>query len=245
MTAWPRRARNPLREDPRKARPWARTPSRAGPPRSTGASPSCRAGRGSTPRFRLSIARIVGGEAGRDRQEVGVRGREVAEQVGAVRVPNSPRVSRQRAVKPFDIGQDIRLVPLARVVRADVHRHRRAQCRVAGVEVRYQGPGAGPGPVVGGPDAAVGMEVVEPLDDRHRVERREALAGFALPEHRHQTRRGQGVDVRLPVLRVELQHPFGERDAEFGHERPRPERPGRVVLVADDEGEWLRHGGGG
>ena len=190
MTAWPRRARNPLREDPRKARPWARTPSRAGPPAPLAHRHRVEQGAAVLLGFAVH-RRIVGGEAGRDRQEVGVRGREVAEQVGAPCPELAARIAPEGG-KPFDIGQDIRLVPLARVVRADVHRHRRAQCRVAGVEVRYQGPGAGPGPVVGGPDAAVGMEVVEPLDDRHRVERREALAGFALPEHRHQTRRGTG-----------------------------------------------------
>ena len=74
---------------------------------------------------------------------------------------------------------------------------------------------------------------------RHVFEDRERFPDVGIPvdQHRHLAGARDGGDPRLEVWRVEIDDGLVERDVGRLHADPRPQRPGRVVLVADDEVE--------
>lgn len=54
-------------------------------------------------------------------------------------------------------------------------------------------------------------------------------------EKRHQATRGVSVDVLLEFFGMKRQPYLFEIDAELGQEKPGSQRPGGIVLVADDQ----------
>ena len=115
------------------------------------------------------------------------------------------------------------------------------------MKVRHQRTGTRAGSRVRRPEGGTRVQFVQAFQDGDRVEGGEAFARLTLPEDGDPSRGRQGCDVGGPVGRIELHLTFGKRDPRLGHGEPRPQRPGRVVLVGDHEGQRrhrvLRTGG--
>ena len=85
----------------------------------------------------------------------------------------------------------------------------------------------------GGPQAGLGLQVVQIFGDRQRLPDRQA----AMQQHRHAARRRVLADRRLRLGQVERHHDLLEVDAGDPGHQPAAQRPRRVVLVADHQRE--------
>ncbi len=112
---------------------------------------------------------------------------------------------------------------------ADVHAHVLAQVREAGVHLGRDGARPRAKPRVRGPNA--GMPLGQVFQDRERI----PDVRLAVHQDGHLAGRRMLEDLLLAARPVERHAQLAERDAEHLHRQPGPQRPGRVVLVADDQ----------
>ena len=118
---------------------------------------------------------------------------------------------------------------------ADVHRQLAAQREVAGMHFRHHRPGHGARIVRLGPETVAPHLVGQVFDDGDAVPHH----GVAVPQHRHlAVRRGDladGLLLLVPVVAIDGNLEFLERQAGLLARQPAAQRPARIVLVADDK----------
>jgi hypothetical protein len=81
------------------------------------------------------------------------------------------------------------------------------------------------------PDFGVLIGLADMVHDGERLPHRDV----ALDQHRHLSAGRMLGDLGLELRRVERNDDLLERDAELLQQDPRPQRPGGVELVGDDE----------
>ena len=81
------------------------------------------------------------------------------------------------------------------------------------------------------PQLCCGKFLREVLQDRERF----PDAGVRINKHGHLAAAGEGAHARLEVRSIERDDLFLERDVCHFHGKPWPQRPRRVIFIADDE----------
>jgi hypothetical protein len=107
----------------------------------------------------------------------------------------------------------------------------------AGVHLGAHGPGAGARAAILGQEVDVGEGLGEVLADGERVPDH----GVVVAEDRDAARRGVLGDEGAGLGAAERDEDLAVRNPDVLEREPAAERPGRIVLVADGDGEG-RHG---
>src|SRR5205085_11561798 len=128
-----------------------------------------------------------------------------------------------------DVLLDFGRAPLAEIALTHIHAHVLAQLREARMHLGRYGARFRPLGALARPELGIALRQV--LEDGERVPHQ---CGAVLQD-RHLARRRVLQDALFRSGAVEVDADLVEGDAEHLHREPRPQRPGGVVLVADDE----------
>ena len=194
---------------------WSRAPRRVVPHRR-------QLGHGVVTGARARAADLVGAQAQHDRRHSAA----VSAEGALLRlVPDG--------LDALELGEHFRRAAFARVALAHVHAHVVAQVREPRMHLGRERAGAGALGRIRRPELAVALRQV--LEDGQRIPYR----GLAVDQDRHLAGRRMPEDRVLGALLVQRDLLLVEVEAEHLHRDPWPQRPRRVVLVADDEQHGL------